>query len=427
PLGSGQLAALADLYNNKLNAYGAQLDNFASSLASEVNRITTAGYDQNGIAGAALFQPVVSGLPISAGNIQVNITNPSQLPVALASTAAGSLVTNMNLANNVVDTSAPINNSGSLSDPPPPGGINGTWTVTADGVAQAFSYNTNTTDTSVDAFINHFNGAHFGVTASFDASGQRIVFARDPANTDPVHRAAQRAAGTPTDPAFTITDSNNPATPGASLLGTLGASRIQSVTQNAMNAFGSNDNGAANALLKLFSSNVGVPSLQTASAAAVAAPGSATIALPAGSGAVRVGDVLTVDASAGGGAPQENVVVTAVSVNALTGVESFAATFKNAHAPNFSVASAQVQTLGQYYGGLVSAMGMDTQTAIAGAQSQATLTSNIDKARQGVDGINIDEETQNLIKYQNAYQATARTISVLDSLLTTVINNLGVH
>jgi flagellar hook-associated protein 1 FlgK len=425
--GSGQLAALSDLYNNKLNAYGQQLDNFASSLSSEVNRITGASYDQNGVAGAALFQPVVSTLPVTAANIRVGIANASQLPIALASTAAGSLVTNMNSANNTVDTSAAINASGSLSDPPGAAGITGSLTVAVDGLTQTFNYDTNGSDATIDAFISHFNGRHFGVTASFDATGQRIVFARDPSNIDLVHRAAQAALGAATTPSFTITDSNNTAAAGASLLGALGAAGIQGVTQDSTNAFGSNDNGGANAMVALFNSNVGVPSLQTGSAAAVAAPGTYTIALPAGVTSVRPGDVLTVDATASGGAPQENVVVSAISVNPATGIESFTAAFASAHAANFSISSASVQTLGQYYGSLVSQMGRDTSTAIAGAQSQATLQGNIDKVRQGVDGINLDEETQNLIKYQNAYQAAARTINVLDSLLNTVISTLGVH
>jgi len=422
PLGSGQLAAFADLYNNKLTVYGQQLDDFASAAANEVNRITQAGYDQNGVPGTALFQPIVASLPISAGNIKVGITNPSQLPVALASTAAGSLVTNLNSANNTVDTASALNGNGAYADPPGAAGIAGTLTVTVDGVAQGFTYNTNTTDASMDAFISHFNSQHFGVTASFDASGQRIVFARDPMNTDLVHRAAQGA--TPTDPTFTITDSNNPAAPGTSLLGALGAAGIQGVTQNSANAFGANDNGAANALMKMFATNVGVPALQTTLTAAVAA-GTQTVALPAGVTNVRVGDVLTIDAAPGGGAPQENVVVSAVSYNPATGIESFTATFANAHALGASMTSAQTQTLGQFYGQTVSQMGVDTQTAITGSASQTNLSSNIDKVRQGIDGINIDEETQNLIKFQNAYQATARTINVLDSMLSTIINSLG--
>ncbi len=427
PLGSAQLAAYADLYNTKLTAYGQQLDDFASATANEVNRVTESAYDQNGVPGAALFQPQAASQPISASNITVGITNPSQLPAALASTAAGTLVQPLNSANNVVDTSAPMNGNGALADPPAAGGITGTLTVTVDGVAQTFNYDTTAagTDSSIDAFITHFNGAHLGVTASFDAASQHIVFARDPSNIDAVHRAAQQAAGTPTDPTFTITDGNNPATPGASLLGALGASGIQGVQQNASNAFGAADIGAANALATMFAGNVGVPALQTASAAAIAGPGTYTIALPAGVNAVRPGDVLTVDAQAGGAGPQENVVVSAISVNPATGIESITATFANAHAAGFSIASAQTQTLGAYYGQVVSQMAMDTQTATTGASAQAALAQNIDTSRQNVDGINIDEETQNLIKYQNAYQAAARTMNVLDSLLNTVINTLG--
>jgi flagellar hook-associated protein 1 FlgK len=419
PLGSGQLAAFADLYNNKLTAYGQQLDNFASSLANEVNRVTQAGYDQNGVAGTALFQPIVGSQVISAANIQVGIANPSQLPVALASTAAGSLVTNMNSANNSVDTSAAIDGNGALANPPGATGTSGTLTVSVDGISQTFSYDTTSTDSTIDAFIAHFNGAHLGVTASFDASSQRIVFARDPSNIDAVHRAAQ-GSNAPT-PDFTISDA---AATGAGILSALGASGINGVNQNSTNAFGTNDNSGANALLTMFGANAGVPALQTTSAAAVSA-GTATIALPAGVANVRVGDVLTIDARPGGGAPQENVVVSAVSY--AGGVESITATFANAHAAGFSVASAPTQTLGQYYGQLVAKMGSDAQTATAGTQTQTALAQNIDTVRQGVDGINLDEETQNLIKYQNAYQAVARTMNVMDSLLNTVINTIGAN
>jgi flagellar hook-associated protein 1 FlgK len=419
PLGSGQLAALADLYNNKLTSYGQQLDGFASALANETNRITQAGYDQNGVAGTALFQPIVGSLAITAGNIKVGITSPAQLPAALATTAAGTLVVPMNSANNTVDTSAALNNNGTLANPPGAGGTAGSLTVTVDGVAQTFTYNTSSTDSTIDGFINHFNGMHYGVTASFDVNSQRIVFARDPGNIDAAHRAAQGA--NPPTASFMITDA--PAA-GAGILSALGASGINGVAQDNTNAFGSNDNGAANALLKMFGTNAGVPAIQTTSAAAVAA-GTQTITLPAGVTNVQVGQVLTVDAQPGGAAPQENVTVSAISINPVTGVESITATFANAHAAGFSIASTATQTLGQYYGNYVSQMGVDTQTAMTGATSQTALSANIDKVRQGIDGINIDEETQNLVKYQNAYQAAAKTISVLDSLVNTVITTLG--
>ncbi|MDQ2680787.1 MAG: hypothetical protein M3Y21_07185, partial [Candidatus Eremiobacteraeota bacterium] len=386
------------------------------------------GYDQNGVAGVNLFAPVVGTNPISASNIQVGITNPAQLPASLASTAAGSLVVGLNSANNTVDTSAQLNANASLANPPAAAGIAGALTVKVDGVAQTFNYSTlagGNADT-IDHFITNFNAQQLGVSASFDVTGQKIVFARDPANISLAHRAAQQAAGAPTDPTFAISDSNwGAATPATSLIGVLGANALQSdggaVVQDSTNAFGANDNGAANAIMKLFSASVGVPAIQTNAATAVVAPGSVTITAPApGAYAdVQIGQILTVDA---GTANQENVVVTAINTVAPG---SFTANFTKAHPIGFSVASAQVQTLGQYYGNLITQVGLDGQTANAGVISQTSLASNIDKTRQGIDGINLDEETQNLIKYQNAYQAAARTINVLDSLLNTVIHSLG--
>lgn len=414
PLGSGQLAGITDLYNNKLSVYGTQLDGFAASLAAEVNRVSQAGYDQNGVAGAALFQPITGGLAIAAGNIRCGITDPAQVPAALASTAGGTLVQPLNSANNSVDSSAAIVNNQSYATPPA-AAFTGQLTVTTDGAAQVFNYNITAT-TTLDQFTAAFNAKHFGVTASFDPTSQKITFARDPSNIDLTHRAAQQVAGTPTDPTFKIAE-----TGGGTILTNLNANAINGVVQNSVNALGTNDNGAANALLKLFSANVGVPAIQTAAASAVAAAGSVTITPPSAGAfaAITVGSVLTVDA---GTANQENVVVTAV--NRATG--TFTATFANTHAVGFSIAAAQLQTLGQSYGTTITQIGLDSQTANTGVATQTSLTKNIDAVRQGIDGINLDEETQNLIKYQNSYQAAARTINILDNLLNVVVNSLGV-
>lgn len=435
PLGSGQLAALQDLYNNKYVAYGQQLDQFASSLANETNRITQASYDQNGAAGTALFQPIVAALPITAGNIKVGITNPAELPVALASTQTGTLVQPLNSANNTVDTSSLVDGNTSFANapaadaagPPPTGGTQGALTINVNGISQTFNYDTNSLNpatanaTTINQFVANFNNGHFGVTASFDASSQRIVFTRDPSNEDLVLRGAQQ--NNAETPSFTITDT--PAG-GAGILSALGATGINGVQQNATNAYATNDNSGANAMVKMFQANVGIPALEMTAAAATTAGTLTTVALPSGVNNIQVGQVLTLDARANGAVPQENVVVTAVSYNPTTGVESVQFTPSQNHALGYTIASAQQKTLNQFYGSVITQVGIDTQTAITGASSQATLASNIDQVRQSISGINIDEETQNLIKYQNAYAATARTISVLNQLLGTVINGLGV-
>src|ERR1700684_2783188 len=248
-----------------------------------------------------------------------------------------------------------------------------------------------------------------------------MVFARDPNNTGAAHRAAQ--GGNATTPDFTITDSNAVAggsqgTPSTSILEILGASGIDGVQQDATNAFGSGDNAGTNAMLTLFTQNVGVPGLQTTSPTAIAAAGSVTVAPPAANpGAfaqINVGQVLTIGA---GTAAQENVTVT--GVNRITG--AITVTAAHAHAANFAITTAATQTLGSAYGALVAQLGNDVQSATTGNTAQTTLASHIDSVRQGIDGINLDEETQNLIKYQNSYQAAAHTMSVLDTLLQTAV------
>lgn len=433
PLGSGQLAALQDLYNNKLTPYMQQLDQFASGLANSTNRITESGYTITGQAGTALFQPIVATLPITAANIQAGITDPSQLPTVLASTAAGTLVTPLNSANNSVDPSQSLINNGSMAVSPT-GAFAGTLLINVDGTAQTFNYtsappvippaaNTIYAD-NIDDFVNTFNLQQAGVTASFDPSSQKIVFTRDPSNEGQVLQAAQGANPQTAD--FTITDTPaSPLQPG--ILTTLGAGAISGINQNAGNAFGAFGEGVANSLVSMFSSNVGIPALQTTSPAAAAAGVAMTVALPANSfysTQVSVGQVLTLDAQPGGVAPQENVVVTGVSF--ANGIESVTFTPSKNHAANFSIASAQTQTLGQFYGGFITQVGIDGQTAQSGVTTQTSLASNIDAQRQSISGISLDEETQKLIQYQKAYSAAAQTLNILNQNLGTILTQLGV-
>ncbi|GAC1427492.1 MAG: flagellar hook-associated protein FlgK [Candidatus Velthaea sp.] len=458
PLGSGQLAAYADLYNNKLAPYAASLDAFANAAAAEIDRVTQAGVDLNGNGGLRLLQPIAQQQSIGAGNIKVGITDPSQIPAGLITTAAGGAVAALNSANNTIDTAANIVGNVTLNNPPA-APITGVLLVAVDGITpvapsagpppvagvQAFAYDTTPgtgNAATVDSFIQNFNSAQLGVSATFDKIGQKIVFSRDPNNIGLVHRAAQ--GNSATTPGFTIEDRSgtlatgyptaHPAgaaepiqgTPSTYLLQSLGASALNLTPQTVLNAYGNSGNAGANALVKLFAQSLGIGSLQSTAAAAssgfpTTAGASVTIspppAPPGFAGAfstLQAGQLLTVDA---GTPAQENVIVTAV--NRTTG--TFTATFANAHAANFSITTAQTQTLGSAYGALVGRMGLDLQTAATGNASQTALAANINKVRAGIDGINIDEETQNLIKYQSAYAAAAKTVNVLDQMLQTVI------
>jgi flagellar hook-associated protein 1 FlgK len=62
----------------------------------------------------------------------------------------------------------------------------------------------------------------------------------------------------------------------------------------------------------------------------------------------------------------------------------------------------------------------DDQTTL-----QGTLTA-IGDLRQGVSGVSLDEEMTNLISFQRGYQASARTLTAMDSMLETLIEHTGV-
>lgn len=62
----------------------------------------------------------------------------------------------------------------------------------------------------------------------------------------------------------------------------------------------------------------------------------------------------------------------------------------------------------------------DTQATISGAAATAAT-----KAQTSQSGVDLDEETANLVVYQHAYQGAARVLSAIDEMLDTLINHTG--
>jgi flagellar hook-associated protein 1 FlgK len=77
------------------------------------------------------------------------------------------------------------------------------------------------------------------------------------------------------------------------------------------------------------------------------------------------------------------------------------------------------------YAALIEKVGAGVQAA-KGDQSnlQTTLTA-IGNQRQSVSGVSLDEEMTNLISFQRGYQASARTLTAMDSMLETLIQHTG--
>ena len=82
-------------------------------------------------------------------------------------------------------------------------------------------------------------------------------------------------------------------------------------------------------------------------------------------------------------------------------------------------------TLGSFFSSAVSNLGQAVAGATARASDQAGIETLVRGQRDAVSGVSLDEETANLLKYQRAYQASARVFTTIDALLDTVINHLG--
>jgi flagellar hook-associated protein 1 FlgK len=72
-------------------------------------------------------------------------------------------------------------------------------------------------------------------------------------------------------------------------------------------------------------------------------------------------------------------------------------------------------------GTLVSLVGNDAAEAKSAAAHQADMTSYLQSYRDSVSGVALDEEMVNLVKFQAAYNAAAKMISMADEMLDTLV------
>lgn len=83
-------------------------------------------------------------------------------------------------------------------------------------------------------------------------------------------------------------------------------------------------------------------------------------------------------------------------------------------------------TFVDYYSDLVAQVGNSGYVFRSIYQNQEATVEAAESARQQVVGVSSDEELSNMIKFQNAYNASSRYINVISEMLEHVINTLGV-
>jgi flagellar hook-associated protein FlgK len=76
----------------------------------------------------------------------------------------------------------------------------------------------------------------------------------------------------------------------------------------------------------------------------------------------------------------------------------------------------------EHYGNTISRFGQDMALTDTQLIDQTMVQTMLEKQRDSVQGVSIDEEVANLIIYQRAFQASARLISTMDTLMNDVLN-----
>jgi flagellar hook-associated protein 1 FlgK len=82
-------------------------------------------------------------------------------------------------------------------------------------------------------------------------------------------------------------------------------------------------------------------------------------------------------------------------------------------------------TFNGYWNTAIAQLGVTVNAAKTNLASQEALHAQLTRERQSTSGVSLDEEAANLVRFQRAFEAVAHVISVVDSMLGTIINEMG--
>lgn len=93
---------------------------------------------------------------------------------------------------------------------------------------------------------------------------------------------------------------------------------------------------------------------------------------------------------------------------------------------NTPVMVGNTRTFDEYFAESVTLIGLKGEQAQRSMETQKAILSELHNMRDAISGVNVDEELSDIIKFQYGYSASARFISVVDEMLDTIINRMGV-
>ena len=89
---------------------------------------------------------------------------------------------------------------------------------------------------------------------------------------------------------------------------------------------------------------------------------------------------------------------------------------------NRQILEGETTTIDGFYHTMLGEVGARSKEAQTMAENHRLFSTQIENRRQSVQGVSLNDEAASLVLFQRAYQAAARTVSVIDSLMEVTIN-----
>jgi flagellar hook-associated protein 1 FlgK len=114
---------------------------------------------------------------------------------------------------------------------------------------------------------------------------------------------------------------------------------------------------------------------------------------------------------------------------ALTSTDQIAASGILPGSPNLDSSNANniasKITIEDGYQKLVNGFGSKVASMQRLAMNQQAMSNQVDSSREQLAGVSLDEESINMVMAQRSYEAAARVLTTVDSILDTLINRTG--
>ncbi|MGH8311256.1 MAG: flagellar basal body rod C-terminal domain-containing protein, partial [Steroidobacteraceae bacterium] len=120
-------------------------------------------------------------------------------------------------------------------------------------------------------------------------------------------------------------------------------------------------------------------------------------------GVPAVGDSFTMQSNVGGVGDNRNAL-------RLSGLQSL------------GILAGGAQSIGEGFGSLVGQVGAQARQATLNRDAQEAIASHSREQMLAASGVNLDEEAADMLRWQQAYQAAAHTITVADEMFQTLMS-----